>query len=144
MHYFIYRLIVSLFVALIFKGETEASDITQEEKARGTKLYAHYSEFANITKAELTQKCMPKLTAEQREEATKIYDRMIVEGPSPINEGHGSSITNIGKILTEGGYSFPPIIQLHGPFLQYCGTSNFKRVLDIGAGYGADTMTCLL
>jgi SAM-dependent methyltransferase len=144
MHCLIRKLIVHLFVALSFIGTIKASTLQHEEGAREGRSYVQYGVFCNIDEKLLIQRCMPKLTPEQAKEATKIYVRLIEEGARPINEGHGNSVTNIGKILTEGGYSFPPIMQLQGPFLQYCGTGNFKRVLDIGPGHGPDTIPLLL
>ncbi len=88
---------------------------------------------------------MPKLSLKEQEEAAKIFNSLIKDGQSPIQEDDGgNSANNLNKVKTESGYSFPPIMELQGLFLEHCGTGNFKRVLDIGPGHGNDTIPLLL
>lgn len=69
----------------------------------------------------------------------------VKEQLNPIKEDYGqSSVNNVGKVLSEGGYSFPPCKDVQGPLLYYCGNGALKRVLDIGPGYGSDTLPLLL
>lgn len=126
------------------------SEIEQETETAASaststaKFTAKYDNYAKITYEEFFKRCAPKLTNEQRNNAIKTYKILVDAGNKPINEGNLVSRDNLGKVLSEAGYSFPPKMQLQGPFLQYCGTGDFKRVLDIGAGHGTDTILLLL
>lgn len=103
-----------------------------------------HSAFKSLTVEQYIKRCMPKLPEESFQQAVAIFNSLVKEGISPIQEDDGGPSNQLGKIKTESGYTFPPIMELQGPFLEYCGTDKFKRVLDIGSGEGNDTIPLLL
>jgi SAM-dependent methyltransferase len=104
-----------------------------------------HSSFKSLTVAQYIKRCMPKLPQESFQQAVSIFNSLVKDGTLPIQEDDGgNSNDNLGKTKTESGYTFPPIMELQGPFLEYCGNGKFKRVLDIGSGEGNDTIPLLL
>lgn len=102
-----------------------------------------FDSFHDMTLPEYIARCMPKLPEEKREKAAEIFNSLITDASIPIKEDDSENI-RAGEIKKESGFSFPPMMELQGPFLKYCGTGGFKRVLDMGPGAGNDTIPLLL
>lgn len=97
-----------------------------------------FAAFRGLTPQQYIKKCMPALTQSEQEEARKIFLKLVSEGDTPILEGTKDSVDNLGKVLPEGGYSFPPIMEIQGPLLFDCAQKPVKHVLNIGPGSGND------
>ncbi|AIL12414.1 hypothetical protein IM40_00985 [Candidatus Paracaedimonas acanthamoebae] len=156
MQYFMKKLkVIGLLIPSILMGEAGGSEIheNQANEPRKLSLYSRYSDFTTLSTDEYIRACMPKLAEDKPgAEAGKrlltahtIYTRLCEGMQSPIKEDdQEASFNNLEKILSEGGYSFPPRKEIQGPFLYYCGNGPKKRVLDIGAGNGSDTLPLLM
>lgn len=102
-----------------------------------------FSAFKGLTPQQYIAKCMPALTESEQEKGKKIFLKLASEGSSPILEGTKDSVNNLGKVLPEGGYSFPPIMEIQGPLLSACAQKPVKHVLNIGPGSGNDDIMML-
>ncbi|MEB3702355.1 Putative methyltransferase [Candidatus Bealeia paramacronuclearis] len=121
--------------------EISASSSTASASAVTKQKTSIFEEFESVSVKEYIEKCMPNLPVEKKKDAVKVFDSLLKSKATPIQEDDAK--LNL-KIKTEGGYSFPPSMEMQGPFLKYCGTGSFKRILDIGGGKGDDTISCLM
>lgn len=102
-----------------------------------------FSAFKNLSPNQYIEKCMPKLTSSEQEKKKNIFNKLVAEGSSPILEGTKDSVDNLNKLLPEGGYSFPPFMEVQGPLLLDCAKTHVKHVLNIGPGSGNDDIMML-
>jgi SAM-dependent methyltransferase len=144
-----YSLSVSLIVSTLYGFQSsviyamEPMDVVITEPSQKNPSIK-YANFAGLSDEQYIARCMPKLNDDQKKAALRVFNSLLVDGYAPIKEdGLGNGSENNGKVLPEGGYSFPPVKHIQRPFLEYCGTGPWKRILDIGAGNGNDTIPLL-
>jgi hypothetical protein len=119
-------LIVSAFYGLqssVVYAMEPADVVTPEPSQKNPTI--KYANFAGLSDEQYIARCMPKLNNDQKKAALRTFNSLRLDGYAPIKEdGLGNGADNNGKVLPEGGYSFPPVKQIQGPFLEYCGTAH--------------------
>lgn len=142
---------ISLFSTLTL-GSTEAMDNEENPTLQKAQITKYFAPFEVMPSQDYIAHCMPRLDNQDRKEVKNVYRRLLAESPLPINEGNPSLSQSTllersragGCSFKEGGFSFPPNASIQGPYLFACGQAPLKRVLDVGPGYGSDTIMALL
>jgi SAM-dependent methyltransferase len=118
-----------------------AMEAVSEETAYNQAI-PKYSEFEGLTPNQYVRKALPNTSELQQKKITELYIKQVRCTSTPIQEdGVEESIDNIGKILPEGGYSFPPSAVIQGPYLYLC--EKAANILVIGPGRGDDVIPAL-
>src|SRR5260221_13060579 len=106
-----YLLSAALLVSALYGLQSSVVYAMEEPKLEASQKNPSlkYKDFKELSDEQFIAKCMPNLNDEQKKSALKIFKSLSVDGLSPIKEdGIGKGLDNNGKILPEGGYSFPP------------------------------------
>ncbi|MBA3814115.1 MAG: class I SAM-dependent methyltransferase [Alphaproteobacteria bacterium] len=104
-----------------------------------TRTIPRYAEFEGLTPSEYIKKALPNTSEHQQRKIAELYISQGKCPSTPIQEdGTEESIDNLGKILPEGGYSFPPSAVIQGSYLYLCEKS--ANILVIGPGRGDDVI----
>jgi len=106
-------------------------------------VLSSFKDFKDLYPRQYFKRCMPNHSDAEIKAAAIIFNILLKEAPAPIIEDDSTQPFQVGLVRSESGYSFRPIMEIQGPFLQCC-ASGAKRILDIGAGNGNDTIPILL
>lgn len=124
-----------------------SSVFSAEERA---KPFFSFSSFENLSIPEFLKKAMPRLSPSQLEQLKVIYEEIAAQESSPVDEDEvidlnlWNEIESGTNVFYDYGFNYPPHPMIQGIFLSACSATPQKRVLDLGAGSGNDTIMALL